>query len=168
MQFSRSGALLGHAHAAFTVHPLEIRRKGWWDLGVRAIRNGQPLEKDVESKVFLLEKGDVDAAWAQAAHIVEGEYRTGAQEHLYIENNGVIAEWSEQNGITVWGSLQCPYYVHKSLLAVLDLPEEKVRVIQTETGGAFGWKEDYPSTLASHAALLAMKRLTQTASFFCP
>ena len=70
-------------------------------------------------KSFLLEKGDVDAAWAQAAHIVEGEYRTGAQEHLYIENNGVIAEWSEGNGITVWGSLQCPYYVQKSLLAVL-------------------------------------------------
>jgi len=108
-------------------------------------------------KSFLLEKGDVDSAWDHAAHIVEGEYRTGAQEHLYIENNGVIAEWSATEGVTVWGSLQCPYYVHKSLLAVFDLPEDKVRVIQTETGGAFGGKEDYPSTLASHAALLAMK-----------
>ncbi len=46
-------------------------------------------------KSFLLEKGDVDSVWANAAHIVEGEYRTGAQEHLYIENNGVIAEWSD-------------------------------------------------------------------------
>ena len=108
-------------------------------------------------KSFLLEKGDVDSAWAHAAHIVEGVYRTGAQEHLYIENNGMIAEWSDETGVTVWGSLQCPYYVHKSLLAVFDLPEDKVRVIQTETGGAFGGKEDYPSTLAAHAALLAMK-----------
>jgi len=108
-------------------------------------------------KSFVLEKGDVESVWAHAAHIVEGEYRTGAQEHLYIENNGVIAEWNEQSGVTVWGSLQCPYYVHKSLLAVFDLPEDKVRVIQTETGGAFGGKEDYPSTLAAHAALLAMK-----------
>jgi CO/xanthine dehydrogenase Mo-binding subunit len=108
-------------------------------------------------KSFLLEKGDVDAAWASAAYIVEGEYRTGAQEHLYIENNGMIAEYSDKEGVTVWGSLQCPYYVHKSLMAVFDLPEDKVRVIQTETGGAFGGKEDYPSTLASHAALLAMK-----------
>ena len=108
-------------------------------------------------KSFLLEKGDVDSAWSNAAHIVEGEYRTGAQEHLYIENNGMIAEWNPETGITVWGSLQCPYYVHKSLLAVFDLPEDKVRVIQTETGGAFGGKEDYPSTLASHAALLAFK-----------
>ena len=108
-------------------------------------------------KRFLLEKGDVDSVWAKAAHIIEGEYRTGAQEHLYIENNGVIAEYSEEDGVTVWGSLQCPYYVHKSLLAVFNLPQEKVRVIQTETGGAFGGKEDYPSVIASHAALLAMK-----------
>jgi len=108
-------------------------------------------------KQFLLEKGDVDSAWAEAAHIVEGEYRTGAQEHLYIENNGVIAEYTAENGVAVWGSLQCPYYVHKSLMGVFDLPENKVRVVQTETGGAFGGKEDYPSTLAAHAALLAMK-----------
>jgi CO/xanthine dehydrogenase Mo-binding subunit len=108
-------------------------------------------------KSFLLEKGDVEQAWSNAAHIVEGEYRTGAQEHLYIEPNGVIAEWSVESGITVWGSLQCPFYVHRSLLAVFNLSEDKVRVIQTETGGAFGGKEDYPSILAAHAALLAMK-----------
>src|SRR5437868_10004974 len=41
-------------------------------------------------KSLLLEQGDVDSAWSHAAHIVEGEYRTGAQEHLYIENNGAI------------------------------------------------------------------------------
>ena len=108
-------------------------------------------------KSFLIEKGDVEPVWATAAHIIEGEYRTGAQEHLYIENNGVIAEWGAESGVTVWGSLQCPFYVHKSLLSVFDLPEDKVRVIQTETGGAFGGKEDYPSILAAHAALLAMK-----------
>jgi CO/xanthine dehydrogenase Mo-binding subunit len=108
-------------------------------------------------KSFLLQKGDVDSVWASAAHVVEGEYRTGAQEHLYIENNGAIAEHSVANGVTVWGSLQCPFYVHKSLMAVFNLPEDKVRVIQTETGGAFGGKEDYPSILCAHAALLAMK-----------
>ena len=108
-------------------------------------------------KKFHLEKGDVDSVWENAPHIIEGEYRTGAQEHLYIENNGVIAEYSEETGLTVWGSLQCPYYVHKSLVVVFGLPPEKVRVIQAETGGAFGGKEDYPSILASHAGLLAMK-----------
>src|SRR5436305_1235690 len=68
-----------------------------------------------------------------------------------------IAEYSAENGITVWGSMQCPFYVHKSLMAVFNLPEKKVRVIQTETGGAFGGKEDFPSTICAHAALLAMK-----------
>ncbi len=113
--------------------------------------------KDNLIKSFLLEKGNVDSAWESAAYIVEGEYRTGAQEHLYIENNGIIAEWNAESGVTVLGSLQCPYYVHKTLIKIFDLPNEKVRVVQAETGGAFGGKEDYPSTLASHAALLAMK-----------
>jgi CO/xanthine dehydrogenase Mo-binding subunit len=108
-------------------------------------------------KTFLMEKGDVDAVWAQADRIVEGEYATGAQEHLYIENNGAIAVYSADEGLTVWGSLQCPFYVHKSLVKMTGLPEEKVRIVQVETGGAFGGKEDYPSMIGAHAALLAMK-----------
>src|SRR3989475_13140835 len=53
--------------------------------------------------------------------------------------------------------MQCPYYVHKALMALFALPEEKVSVIQMETGGAFGGKEESPSMIAWHAALLAMK-----------
>jgi CO/xanthine dehydrogenase Mo-binding subunit len=108
-------------------------------------------------KSYLVEKGDVEAVWKEAAHIVEGEYFTGAQEQLYIENNGVIAAHDSENGVSVWGSLQCPYYVHKALMALSGLPENKVRVVQMETGGAFGGKEEYPSMIAAHAALLAMK-----------
>ncbi|HZC22643.1 MAG TPA: xanthine dehydrogenase family protein molybdopterin-binding subunit, partial [Candidatus Binatia bacterium] len=108
-------------------------------------------------KRFLVQKGNADTCWPDAAYIVEGEYTTGAQEQLYIENNGVIASYDQQSGITVWGSLQCPYYVHKALMRLLALPEDKVRVVQTETGGAFGGKEDYPSMIAGHAALLAVK-----------
>src|SRR5713226_2867250 len=108
-------------------------------------------------KSYLVEKGDVDAVRKNAAHIVEGEYFTGAQEQLYIENNGVIAAYDAEHGVTVWGSLQCPYYVHKALIALCGLPENKVRVVQMETGGAFGGKEEYPSMIAGHAALLAMK-----------
>jgi CO/xanthine dehydrogenase Mo-binding subunit len=108
-------------------------------------------------KTFLVEKGDVDSVWKEAAHIIEGEYFTGAQEQLYIENNGVIAAYDEGTGVTVWGSLQCPYYVHKALMVLCGLPEDKVRVVQMETGGAFGGKEEYPSMIAGHAALLAIK-----------
>ena len=108
-------------------------------------------------KTYLIEKGDVDAVWGKADYIVEGEYTTGAQEQLYIENNGMIAAFDATAGITVWGSLQCPYYIHKALMALCDLPAEKVRVVQMETGGAFGGKEEYPSMIAAHAALLAIK-----------
>ncbi|MCA1578228.1 MAG: xanthine dehydrogenase family protein molybdopterin-binding subunit [Acidobacteria bacterium] len=113
--------------------------------------------EDNTFKRFLVDKGDVDAAWANAAFIVEGEYETGAQEQLYIENNGAIAIANANEGVTVWGSMQCPYYVHKALLKLFDLPGDKIRVIQTETGGGFGGKEEYPSLISGHAALLAWK-----------
>src|SRR5262249_29966353 len=88
--------------------------------------------------------------------VVEGEYRTGLQEQLYIETNGVIAV-PEGGGITIYGSLQCPYYVHRALRVLLGLPADRVRVVQTETGGGFGGKEEYPSMIAGHAAILAWK-----------
>jgi CO/xanthine dehydrogenase Mo-binding subunit len=108
-------------------------------------------------KTYLIEKGDLESVWEKADHIVEGEYSTGAQEQLYIENNGMIAAFDPAQGITVWGSLQCPYYIHKALMALCSLSAEKVRVVQMETGGAFGGKEEYPSMIAAHAALLAIK-----------
>ncbi|MDP9146992.1 MAG: xanthine dehydrogenase family protein molybdopterin-binding subunit [Acidobacteriota bacterium] len=108
-------------------------------------------------KSYLIEKGDVDNAMENADFIVEGEYTTGAQEQLYIETNGMIATFHPQQGVTVWGSLQCPYYVHKALVELCALPPERVRVVQMETGGAFGGKEEYPSMIAAHAVLLAMK-----------
>ncbi|MDQ3816634.1 MAG: xanthine dehydrogenase family protein molybdopterin-binding subunit [Acidobacteriota bacterium] len=108
-------------------------------------------------KSYQVEKGNVDEVWQGADFIVEDEYRTGAQEQLYIENNGVIAIASPTDGVTVWGSMQCPYYVHKALLKLFGLPEDKVRVVQVETGGGFGGKEEYPSMIAGHAALLSWK-----------
>jgi len=83
-------------------------------------------------KTYRLEKGDVDNVWAKADYIVEGEYITGAQEQLYIENNGVIASFDREHGITLWGSMQCPYYVHRALMKLCKLPESKIRVVQTE------------------------------------
>jgi CO/xanthine dehydrogenase Mo-binding subunit len=108
-------------------------------------------------KSFLVEKGNVEETWNAADFIVEGEYETGAQEQLYIEPQGMIAQANPKEGVTVWGSLQCPYYVHKALVRLFGLPKDRIRVVQTETGGGFGGKEEYPSMLAGHAALLAWK-----------
>ena len=108
-------------------------------------------------KRYTVTRGDVDTAFESADVIVEGEYETGAQEQLYIEPNGMLAIASPDAGVTVWGSMQCPYYIHKALMRLFGLPAEKVRIVQMETGGGFGGKEEYPSIIAGHAALLAWK-----------
>jgi CO/xanthine dehydrogenase Mo-binding subunit len=111
-------------------------------------------------KECLVTRGDPDTMWARAAHIIEGEYRTGAQEHVYLETNGVLG-WVEgegdQRSVAVSGSIQCPYYVHGALKLLFDLPDDRVRVTALELGGGFGGKEDYPSVIAGHVALLAWK-----------
>ncbi len=108
-------------------------------------------------KTIRIAKGDAGDAWATAAHVIEGTYGTGAQEQLYIEPHAVVARTTAEEGVTVWGSLQCPYYVHKALKHLFHEPDDRVRVIQMETGGGFGGKEDYPSLISGHAALLSMK-----------
>jgi len=118
--------------------------------------------KDNIQKSFLVQKGNVDSVFELAKKdssikIFEGEYFTGAQEQLYIENQGMVAIASKQDGVTVWGSMQCPYYIHKGLMPIFHLSEDKVRVVQMETGGGFGGKEEYPTILAAHAGLLALK-----------
>src|SRR5450830_877816 len=109
-------------------------------------------------KSYTVAKGDVDRALQEkTAVIVDGEYETGAQEQLYIEPMGMLAIADPKTGVTVWGSMQCPYYIHHALAALFNLPDEAIRVVQMETGGGFGGKEEYPSMIAGHAALLAWK-----------
>lgn len=107
-------------------------------------------------KRFLIGHGDVDEGFANADVIIEGEYRVPHQEQLYIEPQGMIAIPGEDS-ITVMGSMQCPYYIHKALKQLFNLSDEQAVVIQTTTGGGFGGKEEYPSVIAAHTALLARK-----------
>jgi CO/xanthine dehydrogenase Mo-binding subunit len=116
-----------------------------------------PRESEHTFAEYRIERGDVAAGLAEADLILEGEYRVGHTEQLYIENNAMIAVPDRDGGLTVHGSLQCPYYVHSALIRALGLTERSARVVQAETGGGFGGKEDYPSVLALHAALLARK-----------
>ena len=116
-----------------------------------------PLASDHVFAAYELGSGDPDAAFAAADLVLEGEYRVGHQEQLYIENNAMIAVPSEDGGVTVHGSLQCPYYVHVALKRGLGIDDRQARVVQAETGGGFGGKEEFPSVIALHAALLAGK-----------
>jgi CO/xanthine dehydrogenase Mo-binding subunit len=120
--------------------------------GERAVMYGA----DNVFKRFLIARGDTDEAFDQADHIIEGEYRVPHQEQLYIEPQGMIAIPGD-GSMTVMGSMQCPYYIHKAIKQLFNLSDEQAVIIQTTTGGGFGGKEEYPSMIAAHAALLAHK-----------
>jgi xanthine dehydrogenase molybdopterin-binding subunit B len=69
-----------------------------------AIPNYDPAASAVTFKSIAIDKGDLERGFAQADHVIEGEYRVGSQEQLYIEPNGVIAVPAEDGlGITVYG-----------------------------------------------------------------
>jgi len=99
--------------------------------------------------------GDVEPVLASAPTVVEGTWRTGHQEHIYIECQGMTAEWTGDSALTVTGSMQCPYYVRKALQHAFPECGEAIRVVASAVGGGFGGKEDYPSLIAIHAALLS-------------
>ncbi|MCC6619612.1 MAG: xanthine dehydrogenase family protein [Deltaproteobacteria bacterium] len=127
------------------------------DLDTAARADVRIFGEDNVFKRIAIDKGDVEAAFARPdVIVVEGEYTTGAQEQLYIEPQGMVAIATPE-AVTVWGSLQCPYYVHKALKPLFHYDADKVRVVQATTGGGFGGKEEYPSMIAGHAALLSLK-----------
>lgn len=124
---------------------------------------GQPLTPELiqygSDNVFKridIAKGDPDAAFARASRVIAGVYATGSQEHVYLETQGMVA-YQQDGRLVVRGSLQCPYFVLDALTHLFGRPREAFQVIQAPTGGAFGGKEDFPSQLAIHAALLAEK-----------
>ncbi|MBL8149496.1 MAG: xanthine dehydrogenase family protein [Blastocatellia bacterium] len=108
-------------------------------------------------KSYTVTRGNVEDAFQSAEVVVEETYHVGHQEQLYIETNGIIATAKSDGTILIQGSMQCPYYVHRAIKELFGLPDEKVVVVQNVTGGGFGGKEEFPSVVAGHAALLAKK-----------
>lgn len=106
-------------------------------------------------KSYAYIKGEPAKAFSWSKVVVEGVYRTGYQEHAYLETQGMLA-FPYDGGVKIIGSMQCPFYIQKGIAPPLNLPAEKIVVEQATTGGAFGGKEEFPSLLAGHAALLAL------------
>ena len=120
------------------------------------------FDLDDASEVFSsveIRKGDVveGVKDLEDVDVVERTFRVGLQEQLYIEPQGAIAMPEANGAIRIIGSLQCPYYVQRALKRALKLTDQQAIVVQAETGGGFGGKEEYPSIVAVHAALLARK-----------
>ncbi|MBN2146729.1 MAG: xanthine dehydrogenase family protein molybdopterin-binding subunit [Anaerolineales bacterium] len=103
------------------------------------------LHPDLGSNIFChyrIRKGDVEAAFAAADVIVEGEYRTPAQEHAFLQPEAGVAYIDEEGRVTVQVAGQWTHEDREQIAHALGLPEEQVRVIYPAIGGAFGGRED--------------------------
>jgi selenium-dependent xanthine dehydrogenase len=104
-------------------------------------------------KYLTFQRGDVKAAFAQADIVVENEYHTPAGDHSFLEPEAGVATVDDEGNVTVYAGSQIPFDDQRQIAASLALPPEKVRVVQTKVGGAFGGKEDIHVQI--HVALLA-------------
>ncbi|HEX5085293.1 MAG TPA: molybdopterin cofactor-binding domain-containing protein, partial [Blastocatellia bacterium] len=108
-------------------------------------------------KRYHLENGDLAKGFAEADVIIEREYRTQTVEHAFIEPEAGLAVPNPANpgeGVTVYCGGQIPFGDRSQIAATLNLPEDRIRVINCLIGGAFGGKEDV--SVQIHVALAAM------------
>ncbi len=118
------------------------------------------IHPEFESNLIVhhpLRKGDVEKGFAESDQILEQTYSTQLIEHAYIEAEVVIAIPLGQDGIKIIGSIQNPFTVRRFVASVINLPQEKVQVIQAQMGGSFGGKDDTMCILSSRAAVAAIK-----------
>ncbi len=123
-----------------------------------AMAPGAPVvhEPDNALSRFSIRKGDPEEAFKDCDVVVERTLETAHQVHAYLETQGILAEPDGRDGVVVTGSMQCPFYVLSAVCAATGLPRNRVKVLQAETGGGFGGKEDVPSLVAAHAALACL------------
>ena len=104
----------------------------------------------------IIARGDTDAAWAKAAFCVQGELRTPAQDHFYLETQAALAVAGEANTWQIWSSTQHPTEVQAEVATVLGLGSQQVVVEVPRMGGGFGGKESQSTFVAALAAVGAL------------
>ena len=104
-----------------------------------------------------LEAGDVDTAFAEADHVISQRFVNQRLIPNAMEPRGVLAEYLPGEGtLTVWSSTQVPHILKTQLALLVNVPEQKARVIAPEVGGGFGSKLNvYPEEVV--AAYLAIQ-----------
>jgi len=116
------------------------------------------VHPDQESNVFThfrIRKGDIEAAFKQADVIVEGDYHTPAQEHAYLQPEAGVAYIDEGGRVTIQVAGQWTHEDQEQVAHALNLPLEKVRIVYSAIGGAFGGREDMSVQIV--LALAAMR-----------
>jgi xanthine dehydrogenase molybdenum-binding subunit len=98
-------------------------------------------------------RGDLEKGFAEAAVIVEREFKTAMVHQGYIEPHASTAIWRADDHVLVWTSTQGAFSIRDQVAGLLRLPVSKVRVTPTEIGGGFGGKftayTDVPAALLS-------------------
>ncbi|MBI3663419.1 MAG: 4-hydroxybenzoyl-CoA reductase subunit alpha [Acidobacteria bacterium] len=86
--------------------------------------------------------GSVDEGFAQAAFVLEQRFFAGEVTHAAMEPHATLAIWEPDGRLTVHSSTQVPYYLHRTLSEVLEMPMSQIRVIKPLIGGGFGGKSE--------------------------
>lgn len=131
------------------LHEIKVEYEN--DIPVFDMRNSKVIFAE-----YKYERGNVEKVFKNSTRIIEEEFYTGHQEQAYLETQGVVGEY-ENGKISVYGSMQCPYYVKSAVVQALGCKDNEVRIVQTITGGGFGGKEDYPSLIGSQVAVASYK-----------
>ncbi|MFC3797847.1 xanthine dehydrogenase subunit D [Cohnella sp. GCM10012308] len=122
----------------------------------RAIRDGSPLLYP-EGNVFHRNEykfGDIEACFAEAAHIVEETYSTPRQMHTYMETEGGLFVPGEDGRLTAYSPTQHGFMDRMQLARILAKPETDIRVVSSPIGGSFGGKDEL--NVQPYGALLAL------------
>jgi len=105
-------------------------------------------------------KGDINNALKESDYTFEHDYKTQRQEHAYLETEAGVAYYDEQQRLVVHAGGQYPHRDVKQLSRILNLPTEKIRVINSPVGGGFGGKDE----ITVQAYLALMTHLTKRPS----
>ncbi|MDE0333592.1 MAG: xanthine dehydrogenase family protein molybdopterin-binding subunit [Defluviicoccus sp.] len=103
---------------------------------------------------YTVGRGDTEAAFAAAPYRRSERFRTHRQTALPLETRGLVADFSDGNGLRLWGAAKVTYFNKRALVRAFGLPEDSVELIQLDVGGGFGvrgelYPEDYLVPIAS-------------------
>ncbi len=98
-----------------------------------ALAEGAPLlhESGNLLKHIVVNKGDLEAGFAQAYYVTEREYNVPSADHAFLEPEAGVARLDEEGNVLVYVGSQIPFGDREQIAQSLGLPLEKVRVIQT-------------------------------------
>ncbi|MEU5578945.1 xanthine dehydrogenase molybdopterin binding subunit [Streptomyces huasconensis] len=150
----------GHAVAWVLGETLEAARLGAAavEVDLEELPSLVTLREAIEAGSYhgarpLMETGDIDAGFADSAHVFSGEFQFAGQEHFYLETHAALAQIDENGQVFIQSSTQHPSETQDIVSHVLGVPAHEVTVECLRMGGGFGGKEMQPHGFAAVAAL---------------